>query len=266
MRLPAGNTEALVQIPVRGNSDTAVENLLVSTKVLTAEQVLRVRALDWKRPVFSEFRCGLWKEAVVNFQFEAPDLSSATRISHAIPILFEGIMKLGPHALTSGQEDTFIALELADAEPIGALFQRLSAGDIGQASCATEGFCVVNVDEYGALVDTYVKSVEGAANGRELILAERDRRICQLMEQVKAVDDRFDDPRAQQSCAADCCAAAGSEGDQICIGQAAAAAQAFDTSTPIFQCAVDCAQPVKVVARPSLPNVEGCTIPSRFIP
>jgi len=266
IRLSAPSGDVLVQIPVRGNSDIAVENLLVATKVLTPQQVLRIRALDWKRPVFSEFRCGLWKEALVNFEFETPDLSGTTRISHAIPILFEAILTLGPRAITSGQEDTFIALQLAEAEQVGALFQRLGAGDVGQASCATDGFCVVDVDQFGALINTYVKGIESAPNARELILVERDRRICALMEQVKAVDDRFDDPRAQRSCAEDCCADAGNDGDDICIGQAAAAAQAFDTSTPIFQCAVNCAQPAKVTARPSLPFVEGCSMPSRFLP
>src|SRR4029079_15013276 len=61
MRLPVPNGDAaLTQIPVRGNADIVTEQQLVALRALTPHQVLRVRALDWKKPVFSDFRCGLW--------------------------------------------------------------------------------------------------------------------------------------------------------------------------------------------------------------
>jgi hypothetical protein len=264
MRLPAPTTEVVKQLPVRGNSDVAVENLLMSTRVLTPHQILRVRALDWKRPVFSEFRCGLWREAQSRFEADPPDLSSATRISSAIPILYDAIMVLGPHALAGSDAETLVALPFADAQPIADLFTALSAGDVG--SDCTAGFCAIGVDDFGVEVQAHYAETLSSEAGRAFLFEERDRRICHLMEKVKVVDDRFDDDRVQRDCATDCCAEIGHEGDDICIGQAAAAARVFDTSRPEFECAVECATPPRFVARPSLPDVEGCTEPSRWLP
>ena len=264
MRLPPPSGEVVTQIPVRGNSDVAVENLLMSTNVLTPHQILRARALDWKRPVFSEFRCSLWREAKTNFKFEPPDLTGATRISHAIPILFEKIMVLGPHAIKGSDEQTIIAVPLADPEPIGQLFQALAAGDVG-SDCAA-GFCAISVDDLGAEVQAHYADVLSTEAGRQFLFEERDRRICHIFEKVMAVDERFDDANQQRQCATDCCAEIGREGDEICIGQAAQAAKFFDTSRPEFECAVECATPNRFVARPSLPDVQGCIEPSRWLP
>ena len=77
---PVGDT--VVQIPVRGNADVAMETSLVTTKVLTPYQILRARALDSDHPVFSEFRCNLWKDAYANFKASPPDFGDATRNPH----------------------------------------------------------------------------------------------------------------------------------------------------------------------------------------
>lgn len=254
MRLPAPSGETVKQIPVRGNSDVAVENLLMSTRVLTPHQILRVRALDWKRPVFSEFRCGLWQEAKTNFQFDPPDLTEATRISHAIPILYDGIMKLGPHALAGSDAETIIAVPLADAEPIAGLFSALAAGDVG--SDCSAGFCAISVDDLGVEVQTHYADVLSSEAGRQFLFEERDRRVCHILEQVPSADDRFNTERDRRDCAEDCCAEIDHEGDEICIGQAAAAAADFDTSRPEFACTVECATPNRFSARPSLPEVD----------
>jgi hypothetical protein len=264
MRLPSPTGETVKQIPVRGNSDVAVENLLMSTRVLTAHQILRVRALDWKRPVFSEFRCGLWKEAQSRFEANPPDLTTAARISDAIPVLYDAIMVLGPHAIKGSDDETLIAVPFADAQPIADLFGALSAGDIG--SDCSAGFCAISVDDMGVEVQAHYAETLTTAVGRGFLFEERDRRICTLMEKVQVVDERFDDERVQRECATDCCAEIDHEGDEICIGQAAQAARVFDTSRPEFECAVECATPNRIVARPSLPDVEGCTAPSRWLP
>lgn len=263
MRLPSPTGDTVKQIPVRGNSDVAVENLLISTRVLTPHQILRVRALDWERPVFSEFRCGLWKEARSRFEADPPDLTGASRISHAIPILYDAIMVLGPHPIKGSDDETLIAVPFADAQPIADLFTALSNGDVG--SDCSAGFCAISVDDFGAEVQAHYAEALSEA-GRSFLFEERDRRICHLMEKVKVVDERFDDERTQRQCAADCCAEIGHEDDEICIGQAAQAARVFDTSRPEFECATDCATPNRIVARPSLPEVEGCTEPSRWLP
>ena len=69
MRLsPPTGDSALTQIPVRGAADIMTEQQLVALRALTPHQVLRVRALDWQKPVFSDFRCGLWTGAVERFR------------------------------------------------------------------------------------------------------------------------------------------------------------------------------------------------------
>src|SRR5678815_3483293 len=73
----SGTSSPVSQIPVRGNADTMTETQLAVLGVLTAHQLIQVRALDWQRPVFSSFRCGLWKEADQRFEKDPPDLSDA---------------------------------------------------------------------------------------------------------------------------------------------------------------------------------------------
>jgi hypothetical protein len=60
LTLPRGE-RPLTLIPVRGASVVEAELGLVARGVLSVEEALRIRALDWERPVFSDARCDLWR-------------------------------------------------------------------------------------------------------------------------------------------------------------------------------------------------------------
>ncbi len=55
-------------VPVRGYSDIEFEGKLMSFSVLKPLDVLRVRAIDWRRPLFSPMRCDMWKRALAKLR------------------------------------------------------------------------------------------------------------------------------------------------------------------------------------------------------
>lgn len=196
MRLPAPSGDsALTQIPVRGNADIVTEQQLVALRGLTPHQVLRVRALDWKKPVFSDFRCGLWTGAVERFRTKPPSLAGLANNAAALPIVFEAIMTLGDSRLHSGQDDHVIAIGDADEATIDALKAALANDMLGSATCNEDGtgFCVADVDQLGVMIDRQMASFEDASDPRPALAAERMRRICKVLEQVDPEDDRFED-------------------------------------------------------------------------
>lgn len=194
MRLdPPASGAGLVQIPVRGNADVTTEQQLVALRALTPQQVLRVRALDWRKPVFSEFRCGLWRKAQSRFETDAPSLAGLSSNAAAMPVVFEAIMKLGDLALDAGQ-DRMIALDDASPEQVEALEQALAGGTLGSATCdGGVGFCSVDLDQFGVMIDQHVQTFENGADPRTPMTAERDRRICHILEPVDPRDDRFEE-------------------------------------------------------------------------
>jgi hypothetical protein len=196
MRLaPPSPGEGLAQIPVRGNADVTTEQQLVALRALTPQQVLRVRALDWRKPVFSEFRCKLWRDAQVRFETSPPSIAGLSNNAAAMPVVFEAIMKLGEQALDPGQADRMIALDDATSENIAALEAALAAGTIGTAACGAggTGFCSVDLDQLGLMLDEHLKSFEDGADPRTPLAAERERRICHILESVDPRDDRFEE-------------------------------------------------------------------------
>jgi len=196
MRLPPPSGDsALTQIPVRGNADIVTEQQLVALRGLTPHQVLRVRALDWKKPVFSDFRCGLWTGAVERFHTSPPSLAGLSTNAAALPIVFEAIMTLGDKRLHSGQDDHMIAVGDADEATVDALKEALANGTLASATCNEDGtgFCVADVDQLGVMVDQQMASFEDASDPRPALAAERMRRICKVLEPVDPQDDRFED-------------------------------------------------------------------------
>lgn len=196
MRLPPPTGDsALTQIPVRGNADIITEQQLVALRALTPQQVLRVRALDWKKPVFSAFRCGLWTGAAERFRTDPPSLAGLSNNAAALPIVFEAIMSLGGQRLHSGQDDRVIAMANADQATIDALQQALADGTLAEAACNEDGsnFCIADVDMLGVMVDRFVRSFEQASDPRPALVTERARRICEVLEAVDPQDDRFEE-------------------------------------------------------------------------
>jgi hypothetical protein len=193
MRIGSPPGAVLTQIPVRGNADVTTEQQMISLRALTPQQILRVRALDWKNPVFSDLRCGLWTDAVERFRTDAPSLAGLERNSDALPVVFEAIMTLGGHPLDAGQEDRYIAFGDASAGTAG-LEQALADGSLASASCGSDGsgFCVVDIEQLGALVHQHVQGIESSADPRAPLAAARQERVCKILEPVTPPDDRFE--------------------------------------------------------------------------
>ena len=101
LRLPPANDgdPSLTLIPVRGESTVGAELGLVARGVLTPQQALRVRALDWTHPVLSEFRCQLFQRGAERVRAGAVDarlqsLSADATTAELIPIVFDEVMRL----------------------------------------------------------------------------------------------------------------------------------------------------------------------------
>jgi hypothetical protein len=170
IRFSANPSSPLFMIPVRGNSDIEVENRLEST--LTPQQILRVRALDWTHPVFSDFRCNLWKTAQSNFQTSPPAIDASQTTASQMPAIFEKIMQLGGMPLRPSSGDV-IAMD--DAANAGDLASQLAAGTI--STTCTGSICATDLNGFGTLLDAYVGKLQ-SANDRTTIQNEANRGIC----------------------------------------------------------------------------------------
>lgn len=196
---PSGD-EPVAQVPIRGNADQAYENRLVALRALSPTQVLAIRALDWKHPVFSDFRCGLWQAASARFAEAPPDVSEFERTLDLMPALLADIMTIDGAPLATGVDEQVIALDSATEESVAALSDALAAGDIASATCgsAGEGFCVADLDAFGTMIQAYVDGIVDDVDGREVLRSMRDARICHVTERVTADGDRFDDSTSER--------------------------------------------------------------------
>ncbi len=170
MQLPAPGAEAPVSlIAIRGQATMEIELGLVARGVLSPVDALRVRALDWKHPVGSTFRCGLYDAAAQRIAAGVLDgkLGDATTVESLIPLVFDEVMTVG------GVPFTPAAGELLLAIPDASDAATRSAIDTGNWS----GFQSSLVD-LGNALEVYVTSFQGQASMRATLAAERDRRAC----------------------------------------------------------------------------------------
>lgn len=179
----AGEEERLAMLPVRGAADVEYEKRLVSVKALGPEKVLRIRALDFATPVFSAIRCDLWKEARARLRSAPPDLSATPTNGDLMAVLFDEIMKLDKRSLLLGGADQVLAV--SDAGALERLRAALAAGTVADASCATDGFCLVDLAGFGDLLDARARAAE-ASGGRAALLADRERRLCVVQNEFAA--------------------------------------------------------------------------------
>jgi hypothetical protein len=170
--------QRLFVMPVRGVADVTFESHLQG--VLSPAHILALRALDWKKPVFSDFRCNLWKNAQVAFQSGAPKLTGRNR--DAVKVLFEEIMKLGGMSTRDLANGKFVAMPVADDATVTALKAAIAAGTV-PTSC-DGGFCLLDANNFGKELETYVTSLPSK---RDELKAERDRRVCKVHSQVEPV-------------------------------------------------------------------------------
>jgi len=188
----AGGDEPVIQIPTRGNADIAMEASLVTTKVLTPYQVLRARVLDSDHPVFSEFRCGLWRDANARYKSNPPDFGDATRNLNVMPQIFEEIMSIDGSPIKGDADDVLIMMPNADEASVAALKTSVSAGSLMQGSCETDGYCPGDVDVLGTRLEQRMQT-QLSGSTRDALRAMRQDRICHVLETVAGAegDDRF---------------------------------------------------------------------------
>ncbi len=186
-----GGDGPVIQIPIRGNADIAMETSLVTTKVLTPHQVLRVRALDWQHPVFSDFRCDLWRDANDRFKSSPPDFGTASRASQVMSDIFEQIMSVNGKPLAGSAPETLIMMP--DAKVGGdALRAAAEAGTLESGRCSTVGYCPGDVDTLGSELELHMQSLL-SSDTRAALRSARQERICHILDDVaqQSGDDRF---------------------------------------------------------------------------
>lgn len=178
--------DRLSMVPVRGDIDRAVE--LKLRRAIGAEKLLQVRALDWKRPVFSQFRCDLWKQARERFRLEPPELEGSN--SDALPVLVDEILRVNDVPIASPAEGELIVLDHASEESVATLEQMLLAGDVADAGCDTgdpsapcecgeRGVCVADLNEFAQIIQTHINAIE--EQGRESVRDQSQETICEAM-------------------------------------------------------------------------------------
>jgi hypothetical protein len=94
-------------------------------------------------------------------------------------VLFEEIMKNGGMSTRNLATGKFIALDNATEESVTALKAAIAAGTV-PTTCGAGGFCEVDAFGFGALLEVYVGNLQ-----RDAIVAERDRRVCAVHEEVQ---------------------------------------------------------------------------------
>lgn len=184
MRLGSlASAESLDQVPSRSFADVLTERQLVTTGAISAEQVLRAKAIDWKTPVFSEVRCGMWKQARERFATDPPDFADAKRNLEVMGAVMDEILQIDGRSLAIG-EGVFVSIEDADSATLGGLATILddpAAKAVGE--CVASGAaCMNDLDSFGALVDAYVVETENMSRPRTRVRRLRNERLCEVLD------------------------------------------------------------------------------------
>lgn len=146
MQLPATENPVTL-IAIRGEATLQIELGLVARGVISPVDALRVRALDWKHPVGSAYRCGLYDAAAA--RVDSLPITGDT-VEDLIPAMFDEVMK-GVPAVADGN-----VWSLPDATGTGS---------------------EVTLTQLGDAIETYVAGFQ-AAPMRAALLTERNRRAC----------------------------------------------------------------------------------------
>lgn len=169
LQLPVGD-DPLVLVTVRGETTVQHEAALLSRGVLTPIDVLRVRALDWLRPVDSVARCDRFEDAVMRARDGAVDVAASADVAALGRVLFDLALEVPGGSLADAGADAVVAI--ADASDTAAL-ARIDAGDLTDA--------VLSVDALGDAIDAEIAAYEGVA-GRARLASARVARGCAARE------------------------------------------------------------------------------------
>jgi hypothetical protein len=181
----------LFMMPTRGNVDIDYESRLLTGKALTPHQVLRIRALDWKRPVFSQFRCELWTKGRERIAAAPPSFPADAKNVDAMRALFDEIMKVdGRVPLAPNAADQVVALDVASASAVSALGEALAANKVPtDCGAGGAGACSVTLDQFGDMLDQYVTTFTDAEPdaARRALRVIRDVGLCAVKKSVRSL-------------------------------------------------------------------------------
>lgn len=165
---PQPQQAPLALVAVRGHAVTAAETSLRSRGVLTAAQLLAVRALDWTHPFASSLRCGLFEDAEARVRAGDTTIAGDDYADNAglVAALYAETMTLSGASLLTDDEQTVVAIADAD-DP--AVAEALAAGDLAGLS--------LGLDALGEQIAQHIASFATPA-GRQALLDERNRRGC----------------------------------------------------------------------------------------
>jgi hypothetical protein len=192
---PPGAPDAVSMIPMRGASVVAYEKNVLSRRALTPEQVARARALDWHNPALSDFRCGLFHNALERMRapggLDDLEYDETKRVLHVMRDLYDGIFEIHPGDFGLALEapvsliaagDSFVAISDADDATVADMVAALAGEGLPECTERGEGACVTSLMAMGDILEAYFKSME--SGGRDAINALRNARGCE-------VDERF---------------------------------------------------------------------------
>jgi hypothetical protein len=190
---PPGAPDRITMFPIRGAAVVTYEKQLLSTRALTWDQVMRVRALDWTNPSMSSFRCELFTNAAPRIASAPPPFAAGAKNSDIFVPLLDMILTMRKGDFGIGGTDLPMSIPivspeagkfvtLASAADVQALADALATGSIATAMCAEDGagHCLATQDTLGAMIETRFKAIEVAP--RTALTATRNAKACAAKE------------------------------------------------------------------------------------
>jgi len=165
---PTAGETPLVLMGVRGETTVQMEAALVARQVLSPMDVLRVRALDWRHPLASSLRCGLFEDALAR---DAIDVAAATDTTELVRALFaEALVVDASRGISLADVGPDALVVLPDADDSAAV-AALRAGDFADSTAT--------LVELGDAIEAELVALS-ASGARSALEAERIRRGCLL--------------------------------------------------------------------------------------
>ncbi|MBX7083207.1 MAG: hypothetical protein K1X88_28630 [Nannocystaceae bacterium] len=192
---PPGAPDRITMMATRGQAMVAYEKQALSTRALTTDQVMRVRALGWNEPTMSALRCGLFQNALPRVQSDPPPFAAGAKNLDLFPLLIDRILTVhkgdfglggssmpNEVALVSPDAGKFITLAKGDGASLQTLVDAIVAKSLATATCGTDGsgFCLATADSFGAMIEARFKAIEAAP--RTALTAQRNQLACQAKE------------------------------------------------------------------------------------
>ncbi len=179
--------EPLAVMPVRGELTRQVEIGLVSRGVLTPRQALALRGLDWQRPVFSDFRCNLYRDGRERILANPPELDGFANLNGLLPELFELLMH---YEVLDPETGETVVWPLAPSTP-EAVFSLPDATDQAVQETLLYGLTEefeTDIDGLASDIEDHVSTLQ-EASARDVVEAERVRRGCRVAEVIPSAPE-----------------------------------------------------------------------------